>query len=221
MRRATALTMMLLLLAAGACNRQAELDTRTFALDHIEAWEAAALIEPYVYGDREGAPGALSEAPGVITVRETEDNLDKIARVLDEFDRARPDIQLHFQLIEANGATTSDPAIADVEAELRRLFRYEGYRLMGEAFARTTSEGGQFMQEFQGTFPPYAVEARVISRSPEEVFLQNISLIDDNGLNRFTTSVRIRIGQTLVLGSAERYEDRATVILTVRAETAQ
>lgn len=221
MRRVTALSVMLLLLAVTACSRQAELDTRTFALDHIESWEAAALIAPYVYEDREGAAGTFSEATGVITVRETEDNLEKIGRVLAEFDQPRPDIQLHFQLIEANGAEESDPAIADVEAELRRLFRYQGYRLMGEAFARTTSEGGEFMQEFMGTFPPYAVEARVISRSPEEVYLQNISLIDDNHLNRFTTSVRIRIGQTLVLGSAERYEDRATVILTVRAEIAQ
>ena len=221
MRRVTAFATMLLLLAAGACNRQVELDTRTFALDHIESWEAAALIAPYVYSDREGAEGTFSEGRGFITVRETEDNLEKIERVLSEFDRARPDIQLHFQLIEANGAETSDPAIAEVEAELRRLFRYQGYRLMGEAFARTTSEGGEFRQEFMGTFPPYSVEARVISRSPEEVYLEAISLIDDNHLNRFTTSVRIRIGQTLVLGSAERYADRATVILTVRAETAQ
>ena len=67
--------------------------------------------------------------------------------------------------------------------------------------------------------PP--VEARVISRSPDEVFLDEISLIDDNHLNRFTTSVRIRIGQTLVLGSAERFDDRATVILTVRAESTE
>ncbi len=221
MRHATVLTAMALLLGVGACNRQVELDTRTFALDHIESWEAAALIAPYVYIDREGAAGTFSEAPGVITVRETEDNLEKIERVLAEFDLARPDIQLHFQLIEANGSEESDPAIAEVEAELRSLFRYQGYRLMGEAFARTTSEGGEFMQEFMGTFPPYSVRARVISRSPEEVFLDEIMLVDDSGIPRFTTSVRIRIGQTLVLGSAERYEDRATVILTVRAEIAQ
>lgn len=221
MKRVTILLSIAMLAVLGACSRQVELETRTFALDHINSWEAAALIDPYVYGDREGAPGAYSEAMGALTVRETEDNLEKIERVLVEFDQPRPDIQLHFQLIEANGAATSDPAIADVETELRRLFRYQGYRLMGEAFARTTSEGGQIMQEFMGTFPPYTVEARVISRSPGEVFLEHISLIDDDGRQRFTTSVRIRIGQTLVLGSAERYDDRATVILTVRAERAE
>jgi hypothetical protein len=198
-----------------------ELDTRTFALDHIESWEAAELIAPYVYQDREGAPGTYSQAPGVITIRETEDNLEKIARVLEEFDRTRPDMQLHFQLIEANGARTADPAIAEVEAELRRLFRYEGYRLMGEAFARTTSEGGQFMQEFMGTSPPYRVMAEVISRSENEVFLRELILQDDDGVHRFLTSVRIRIGQTLVLGSAETEDGRSTVILTVRAESAE
>ena len=33
------------------------------------------------------------------------------------------------------------------------------------------------MQEFMGTFPPYSVRARVISRSPEEVFLDEITLV--------------------------------------------
>ncbi len=107
---------------------------------------------------------------------ETHTSPERIERVLAEFDRPRPDILLHYQ----------------------------GYRLMGEAFSRTTSEGGEFMQEFMGTFPPYSVRARVISRSPEEVFLEEITLVDENHLPRFTTSVRIRIGQTLVLGSAER-----------------
>lgn len=220
MRRTQTLLATLILLAAAGCSRQAELDTRTFALDHIESWEAAALIEPYVYRDREDAPGTFSEAPGVITVRETEDNLEKIARVLEEYDRARPDMQLHFQLIEADGAERTDPAIADVEAELRRLFRYEGYRLMGEAFARTTSEGGEFMQEFMGTSPPYRVMAEVTSRSADEVFLRELILQDDRGRQRFVTSVRIRVGQTLVLGSAEKEDGQSTVILTVRAESA-
>ncbi len=117
----------------------------------------------------------------------------------------------------------------------RRRKKLEGYRMEltethtpPERIEDRIAEGKMaglvrdfFMQEFMGTFPPYSVRARVISRSPEEVFLDEIMLIDDSGMPRFTTSVRIRIGQTLVLGSAERYEDRATVILTVRAETAQ
>ena len=68
------------------------LETRTFALHHIEASEAANLIGPYIYAERAGAPGMVSEAQDdspAITVRETADNLDRIAAVLAEFDRSQ------------------------------------------------------------------------------------------------------------------------------------
>lgn len=59
-----------------------------------------------------------SSTTGAISVRETSDNLDKIARVLAEFDKVRADVPLHFQLIEADGFTETDPRISAVEVEL-------------------------------------------------------------------------------------------------------
>ena len=69
----------------------------------------------------------------VITVRETADNLDRIARALAQFDRPQPGVRLRFKLIEADGVATRDPRIADVEAALRGLFRFRGYRLITDA----------------------------------------------------------------------------------------
>ena len=125
-----------LVLATGACSGP-QLETQTFELQYLDANTAAGLIEPYIYFDRESAPGMVSTAGDMashlITVRETPDNLEKIARVLSKYDQPAPMVQLHFQVIEANGTTIKDPAIEDVESALRQLFRFEGYRLLAEA----------------------------------------------------------------------------------------
>ena len=111
-------------LALTACNRGPTLDVRTFQLQHRSGFEAAELISPYVYTDRETNPGAMSATGNAISVRETRDNLDKIARVLEEFDQPVPGLRLRFGLIEADSFQGSDPAIADVVQELRSLFRF-------------------------------------------------------------------------------------------------
>jgi hypothetical protein len=125
-----------------SCGRAGpRLDTRTFALKYLDASAAHNLVLPYVYLDRAGTPGALSVTNGALTVRETPDNLERIARMLSQFDRPRPLVRLTFRLIQADGALTSDPAIADVEATLRKLFRFRGYRLVEEGIFSAT-EGG-------------------------------------------------------------------------------
>ena len=63
----------------------ADLETRTFQLRYLPRHEAQALIAPYVFTDREGAPGAMSASESAVTVRETGDNLARIERMLAEF----------------------------------------------------------------------------------------------------------------------------------------
>jgi len=81
------------LLAAG-CGGGPRLETRTFALRHLGPGEARAIIQPYVYTDRPGAKGDISAVQNAITVRETSDNLDRIARVLAQYDRPEPAVRL-------------------------------------------------------------------------------------------------------------------------------
>lgn len=196
-----------------ACQGDTRLETRTFALQHLRPNEASAVIEPYIYRDREGAPGLMSAAAGVLTVRETSDNLDQIARVLSEYDVPRRDLRLHFQLIEADGYTGRDERIADVEDELRSIFQFQGYRLAGEAFVAATDAS----EVEQGLDEGHQVRAAVYYARPGtyriEVRLRSYEYGD-----RLTTSVNIRAGQTLVLGSAARVGDEPTLLLTVRAE---
>lgn len=213
----------LLLLGLAACGGP-NLDTRTFELSYLDAGEARAIISPYVYGDRPNAPGTISGSSNVLTVRETPDNLDKIARVLQQFDLPKPRVQLHFQLIEADGSEGTDPAIAEVEEELRRLFRFDGYRLAAEAYLGG-SEGSSIEQVIGGdrnTAPQWLLSARiheVRARGDSGIILMTVGVRSPIG-GGMETSLNARSGQTVVVGNAELRQGAGTLILVVTPELA-
>ena len=202
------------------------LETRTFALHHMEASEAANLIGPYIYAERAGAPGVVSEAQDdspAITVRETADNLDRIAAVLAEFDRPADrtrTLVLKFQLISTNG-TELDPQIADVVTELRRFLRFDGYTMAGETFVSLAS--GSFKQSIRTEEITYNINGRYwpaskslnidLHRINVEQFASGRQL--ETKVAILATSVVIQPGKTLVLGTI--IEDNVTAILVVRS----
>jgi hypothetical protein len=212
-----------------ACGSGVALETRTFRLQSLDDLVALTVIDPYVYGDRPAAPGAATAVQGVLTVRETSDNLDRIARVLEEFDSPRRSVTLHFQVILANGAGSADPAIAEVEEELRRLFRFAGYRLVAQSSV-TGLEQSQVNQKMFTQDPDnqsgaglmfvfYDVGANIgrVVRGATMVDLE--VQLDGNNSRLFSASVVLGIGNTIVLGTLQLPGDQA-LILTVRAELA-
>lgn len=207
--------------ALAACSRGPDLDTRTFELRHMAAHTAEALIDPYVWGDRTDAPGSYSTTGNTITVRETPDNLAKIARVLEEFDRPKPTVRLHFQLIQADGSSRPDPAIAEVETELRKLFRYSGYALVAEAVVGGME--GSNIEQVVGDAPPE--DGWIITAGIGEVRMSGDSGwvtmrvgVRNPMRGAFETRVNAREGQTLVVGNAQLMQGGGTLILTVRPE---
>src|SRR3989449_1839764 len=143
MNTLTSCTITVAALLAACSPRGPNLDTRTFALKYLRGSDAIPIVVPYVYTDRPNAKGVFSVSDNAITVRETPDNLDKIARVLAQYDRPRPFVRLTFHLIEADGAATTDPVIRDVEATLRQLFRFRGYRLVAGSGGGAARKGGR------------------------------------------------------------------------------
>jgi len=230
LRRFLSLLPLTLLLVGCGLLGNPEMDVETFTLEHRSGHEAAELIHPYVYTDRVENPGAISATGEAITVRETRDNLEKIGRVLEEFDRPTPGVTLYFQLIEADSFQEEDPAIADVVEELRSLFRFQGYRLLGETVVPVAGDMDhfqRFVQRFMGVDNPIEIEtgARVLRNGT--VRLDPVQLRDSwNEL--LSASVNVRPGQTIVIGGTEarilsdegRPHGQRAVILTVRAEGA-
>lgn len=195
------------------------LDTRTFELKYLRGDEARDIIRPYVFDDRPDGPGQISHQGPLITVRETPDNLEKIGRVLAQYDRPAPSVRLHFQIIQADGAIRSDPAIAEVEAALRKLFRFRGYRLLAEAVAGGMV-GSELRQRVAGQGGPYIITATIFeirgSGDSGSVGVR-AELFTSRG-TVLNTSVTLRAGQTGVLGNAQMDEQLGTLILTVRPE---
>jgi hypothetical protein len=213
----------MLVLVAGACSGP-QLDTQTFELKYLDAQTAASLIEPYVYFDRETNPGTVSTAGNMashlITVRETPDNLAKIARVLSEYDQPAPMVQLHFQLIEANGSDTTDPAIANVESALRQLFRFRGYRLLAEAVLSGVA-GSSMRQKLGGEARYFDIETNirdVRGTGDSGTVRFEVGLLGQSQGTVFETTANVRMGQTMVLGSTRPLPSMQTLILAVRPE---
>lgn len=199
-----------------ACERHTELETRTFDLQSLAPGEAEALVSPYVYMDREGRPGTVVAIEGALTVRETEDNLEKIARVLAEYDRDRPDVRLHFRLVEATAEPQDDPRIADLREALEGVLDFGGYRLAAEAVVSATDRS-RVGQNFAGG-EELQVGATVSWVRPGLLRLHDVTLLS-HGTPRLNTTVNVRPGQTLVLGSASEYGGDSTLLLTVTADT--
>ena len=227
-RRIPALLLPVLLI--GACGQLGDpkLDVQTFNLEHRSGYEAAGLIDPYVFADRAKNPGYMSATEEAISVRETRDNLDKISRVLAEFDQPIPGVRLYFQLIEADSFEGEDPAIASVVQELRSLFRFEGYRLLGEAMVQVaggSSDRQQFSRRFLGVDNPITVEAGARVLRSGAVRLDPVELYDTWG-GLMSATVNVTPGQTIVIGGTQartqsddgRSFGERVLILTVRAE---
>ena len=199
------------------------LEVRTYTLERLEGEEAFGLVDPYVYRDREGAPGTLNISGRLLTVRELPENLDRITDVLEEYDRARADVRLHFQLIQANGFEDPDESIQAVETELRKLLRYNGYRLIGETVLQLR-EGGFGRQIVRGTLEVVSPEdsqfnlmAGVGRVSTDD---QGSTVELEVGLEHFDTSilgtdVAAANGQSLVLGTTSPLTGGGALILVV------
>lgn len=215
-----------LLLGILACDTAPRLETRTFPLQFIRPSTAEGIIEPYVFMDRDGAEGMMSFTENTVTVRETSDNLEKIARVLAEFDVPSPWVRLQFQLIEADGAGPVDPAIAELEAELRNLFRYDGYRLVAETVVSGTAQS-QIEQTIggdvrQGEGYLLVVEIGEIRRIGDSGYVAMEVNLRSPYAGGLATRINARTGQTLVLGNAQLLrKGSGTLILAVRPELVQ
>jgi len=215
------LSALAVLLIAACSGSSAKLDTRTFPLRYLSPNEALELVAPYLLNGTvsarrdQNSPSAMGATKAAITVRETRDNLERIARMLAQFDVPRPLVRLTFHLIQADGAATSDSAIADVEAVLRKLFRFRGYRMVQEGIFSAT-EGGNVTQQLGGAGYLIAAEIQRVSGSGDSAIVQLSVHLRGRDV-QFGTQVGVPVGKTAVLGNVGE-DPRGTLILTVKPE---
>ena len=105
---------------------------------------------------------------------------------------------------------------AQVEDQLRQLFHFQGYRLAGEASV-AAGNGADITQALRASDGDYEISGSVYRIGGGQTRLEDISLYNESSI-RLRTSVNIRAGQTIVLGSAPKQGSAATLFLVVRAD---
>ena len=200
-----------LLMSVLGCGNSRDMETRTFALASMEDKDALALLTPYI-----GDGGQLSAHERTVTVRESPDRLTLIEELLQRYDGGgdAQDIVFKFQVVEADGFTGRDTAIADVEETLRRSFKYSGYRLLGETLVQVR-EGGYFRQGGDGFTVEGTVE-RILRAGAEPRVAVNMGL-DVPGRATLSSTITATLGKPVVLGQST---SDGAIILVIRPEYA-
>ena len=129
----------------------APLEAKTIELKHLKADEAVNLLKPYLVN----AAGSVTWiAPGkpIITIKDIPANIPRMEQVLAKYDHSPATIRLVFQLIEADtgprltNAANSRALESDLDATLRSVLRFSGYRLAAQS-VMTTGENNRVTQK--------------------------------------------------------------------------
>ncbi len=211
------------------------LPVRTFHLAYLAPDQAAKLVSPYVQGANSGVFSAGSSIHA-ITVRAAEGVLRVVDSVLTANDRAPKTVILRFRLIAAEDSVEHDAAIADVDAALRGLFRFRGYRLLAEGVTAVAAQSQYFTITLHAASEPPGLAQFTVTGMVGEVAGEgsdrSVDLRVDlsgpgspgqaheGGPAHLSTGLTVPLGQTIVLGSAAAAGRSGTVILAVRAELA-
>jgi hypothetical protein len=214
-----------------------DLAIRTFKLRNMKADDAAKLLGPYVMSPGGGVFEAGSV--GAITVRETFTTLSLIDSLLKVHDKSRAVRAMKFKLIAALDSSMRDPAIDDIDAELRKLFKFRGYELIGEG-TMLSEEMTDFMTTVSTKPTPVRPGAAAMVSETFRIrgWMDGITgtgsdrsirvqvTVQDAGSDSelMRTGLTLTIGQTIILGSAKPTVvagSRGALILVVQPEIAR
>lgn len=125
-------------------------------------------------------------------------------------------VRLTFHLIEADSFQGDDADIRPIVTELRKLFRFQGYRLASKSVLNATSWPSSNVSQ-RITDPDggiYTLAASVTATDTATVRLE-VLLKDVAGRELIVASVNLTDGKTAVLGSAKANQNSRALILAV------
>lgn len=214
---------------AAAQGTQDPVTVRTFMLQRLSQQQAADLLSPYM-SSRKGE-GVFTAGTGVrgVTVRGTRETLVRVDSLLRANDHLARTLRLRFQLIAASDTVLGrDPAIADVDAALRGLFQFKGYRLLSEGVVFTVEGTPLFslaLKGDQGERYEISGDLRALTTGPGgDLADLDVSLKRPGvegafaGSSILSTRLNAAVGKAVVLGSGAGQGNTTTMILVVRPE---
>lgn len=144
-------------------------------------------------------------------------------------------LRITVRLIEADGFTEVDPSISGIVEELQDLFRFDGYRLLTDATVLMTAPLYEDESAAQRIAPSVDKQfeigiqlspaLQIVDGSPTrdpDSWRLHFSLLDGRPGYDFATildaGLRVRVGQTVVLGSSQYRPDQPTLIIALLVE---
>jgi hypothetical protein len=154
-----------------------------------------------------------------VFIRGSEKRREEAAVLLATIDKPKPMAALKFQIIEANGFTQRDTSIARIESVLRGLFRFNGYRLVAEAYIQTKEESAASQMIVGQNGENYGINVevhKILQREGKASAEVTTSLwVNIPGVTALSNTVNMPDGQTIVLGSTRTEQQRGALILVV------
>lgn len=199
---------------AACAKDNGDANKRTFALKYIDERQAGELFRTYAPWPDVMVQMSAADSTRTLQVTAPPEKMAEIEKLIAKYDVPAPDAHLFFQVIEADGFTTKDPEIADVEAALRGVFKFTGYRLLASA-AINSRTPGSFDQWAGGE---YMLSGQVSATRATDAVNLDINLATKAGPPMLRTSVTIPNGQIVVVGSSRPDASKPTVILVVRTK---
>jgi hypothetical protein len=204
-------------------------EIRVFTIHHRSVHDASVLV-----GDLLGPAGSYKVQPGLgtIVVEDERERLDRIERMLADYDIAPPEIQLTVNLIRASARGEAEEDLGDeirhVEQSLRDLTRWTRFNRIG-SISLKVAEGASVQAEVPDT--PFRVEFAVdmVQQGAGRVRLAPFRLLrerpDDAGEIKMVrvvgiTGMNLSDGQmfTLVATNSERSPEALFVAMMARVQ---
>lgn len=111
-----------------------EVDTvsRLFTLDHISVSAVSTAVQPLL---SEHGSLTLQPSRSRLSVQDVPSVVEKVAKLIDELDRAPDHYRIHIELIEGSEASYSsaEPASVQVDSRLRSMFKFPSFHRLGGA----------------------------------------------------------------------------------------
>ena len=180
MRKLLAFALALSVPGSAAAQVPTQLQTRTIELKHLTPEEAVNLLKPYLVNG--GATVSwVSPTMPIVTIKDVAENMSRLEQVLAKYDHSPATIRLVFQLIEADTGprlvnTAASRVSSDLDATLRSVLRFSGYRLMAQGVA-TVGENSHLSQKLAQAdtigYYTYDIQANIGTIRLSDVTLQS------------------------------------------------
>jgi len=186
------------------------LETRQYTIQHGSAEAIFELIAPLIQREQ----STLSRQLSALTVKATWDNMVKIDEIIAQYDVPKKQILMEVMLIKADGTKTPVPQnLKSVVKQLNTLFKYKGYRMVGQAQGLGAEGAGIRLRCQQNNAYSFDVKSG-IKLVGQTIQLQHLS-IQVPHLTDISSTINIKNGETVVLGATQGKNESDGALITV------